>query len=92
VSGDSRAYDVRYDPKALKELTKLDKRLARRIVRAVDALTSVPRPNGARSLVGYADLWRIRVGDYRVIYAIRDGELLILVLRVAHRGRVYQNM
>lgn len=92
MSSPSGAYDVQYDPKALKELTRLDKRVARRIVRAVDALTADPRPSGARTLVGYPDLWRIRIGDYRVIYTIRDAELLVLALRIAHRSGVYRNM
>ena len=49
-------YTVQYDPKALKELTKLDKPAARRIVKAIDALSIGPRPSGARPLVGYPDL------------------------------------
>ncbi len=88
----SGSYVVQYDPKALKELAKLDKWAARRIVRAVDMLKADPRPAGARSLVGYPDLWRIRVGDYRVIYTIRDAELLVLTLRVAHRSSVYRSL
>ncbi len=88
----SGSYVVQYDPKALKELAKLDKSAARRIVRAVDMLKADPRPAGARSLVGYPDLWRIRVGDYRVIYTIRDAELLVLTLRVAHRSSVYRSL
>lgn len=59
---------VAYDPRALKELTKLEKPIARRIVKAVDALGADPRPGGVRPLVGYSNLWRIRVGDYRVVY------------------------
>jgi mRNA interferase RelE/StbE len=85
-------FAIEYDPKALKELTKLDKPVARRIIRAVDALSADPRPGGARPLVGYPDLWRIRVGDYRVIYTIRDAELVVLALRVAHRSSVYRNV
>lgn len=88
----SAPYVVQYDPKALKELVKLDTSVARRIVRAVDAMKVDPRPSGARRLVGYTDLWRIRVGDYRVIYTIRDTELLVLALRVAHRSSVYRNL
>ena len=84
-------YTVRYDPRALKELAKLDRPVARRIVQAVDALAVDPRPSGARPLVGYPDLWRIRIGDYRVIYTIRDAGLVVLVLRVAHRSRVYRS-
>lgn len=86
------AYEVRYDPRALKELTKLDQRAARRIVRAVEALGGDPRPSGAGTLVGYSDLWRIRVGDYRVIYTIRDAELVVLALRIAHRRAAYRNV
>lgn len=86
------AYTVAYDRKALKELSKLDKPVARRIVRATDALATNPRPTGVRPLVGYPDLLRIRVGDYRVIYTIREAELVVLVLRVAHRSGVYRNL
>ena len=83
-------FTVGYDPTALKELTKLDKPVARRIVRATDALSADPRPNGSRPLVGYPDLWRIRVGDYRVVYTIKDAELVVLALRIAHRSSVYR--
>jgi mRNA-degrading endonuclease RelE of RelBE toxin-antitoxin system len=62
--------------------------IARRIIKAVDALNVDPRPSGARPLVGFPNLWRIRVGDYRVVYTIKDAELLVLVLRVAHRSSV----
>lgn len=85
-------YAVQYDPKALKELTNLDKPVARRIVRAIDALKVDPRPNSARLLVGYQGLWRIRVGNYRVIYTIKDAELVVLTLRVAHRSGAYRNL
>jgi len=79
-------------PKALRELTKLDKSAARRILKAVDALSVDPRPSGTRPLVGYPDLWRIRVGDYRAIYTVKDAELAVLVLRVAHRSDVYRDL
>lgn len=85
-------YTVQYDPKALKEMARLDKAIARRIIKAVDGLKAEPRSHGARPLVGYPDLWRIRVGDYRVIYTIKDAELVVLALRVAHRGGVYRNL
>lgn len=87
MSGASGPYAVQYDPKALKELAKSDKPVARRIVRAVDALAADPRPGGARPLVGFSNLWRIRVGDHRVIYTIRDADLVVLVLRVADTVR-----
>jgi mRNA interferase RelE/StbE len=86
------AYAVQYDPTAMKELLRLDKPIARRIARAVDGLAVQPRPQGARPLVGYPGLWRIRIGDYRVISAIKDAELVVLALRVAHRRDVYRNL
>lgn len=88
----SEAYVVRYDPKALKELAKLDKQVARRIVRVIDALAADPRPSGARPLVGFPELWRIRVGDFRAIYTVKDAELVVLVLRVAHRRGAHRNL
>lgn len=88
----SGRYRVEYDPKALKGLTKLDKPVTRRIVRAIDELGSEPRPPGCRALTGYPGLWRIRIGDYRVVYAIKDTDLIVLALRVAHRGIVYRRL
>ncbi len=85
-------YTVQYDPKALKELTKLDKPAARRIVKAVEALSIDPHPSGSRPLVGYPDLRRIRVGEYRVVYTVKDAQLVVLALRVAHRSAVYRNL
>lgn len=86
----SGLYSVRYDRNAVKELRKLDKHIARRVVAAIDALADNPRPAGCRTLVGYPHLMRIRVGDYRVIYTVQKSELVILVLRVAHRREVYR--
>ena len=85
-------YVVQHDPRALKELAKLDRPIARRIVMAVDRLGAQPRPQGARALVGYPGMWRIQIGDYRVVYAIKDAELTVLALRVAHRKDVYRNL
>lgn len=82
MSGPS-PFTVEYDPNALKELAKLDKPIARRILEALDALSSDPRPSEARPLVGYPDLWRIRIGDYRAICTIKDAELVVLALRIA---------
>jgi mRNA interferase RelE/StbE len=86
------SYTVRYDPRAAKELAKLDRPVARRIASAVEDLGDQPRPQGARPLVGYPGLWRVRIGDYRVVYAIKDAELVVLALRIAHRSDVYRNL
>ena len=59
---------------------------------AVSALGADPRPAWCRLLAGYDNLWRIRIGDYRVVYAIKDTELIVLALRIAHRSEVYRRI
>lgn len=83
-------YTVNFRPSARKSLGKLPRRDQVRIVTAAEALSEQPRPTGAKKLVAEENLWRIRVGDYRVIYKIEDGNLLILVLKIAHRKDVYR--
>lgn len=62
----------------------------RRVDAAILALADNPRPNGCRKLAGEEGQWRIRVGDFRVIYQVRDAVLLVLVVRVGHRREVYR--
>lgn len=80
-------------PTARRELERLEPQAQRRIARAISALAADPRPSGAKPLArpgGGPRIWRIRVGDYRVIYEIRDGRLLVLVVRLGHRRDVYR--
>ena len=79
------AYRIEIRPAALKDLAALDRPVQRRIAAAIDALAATPRPSGVKKLEGAEDLYRIRVGDYRVIYAIDDRVLVVLVVRVRHR-------
>ena len=60
-----------------------------RINDAIDALAADPRPHGAAKLAGRDD-YRIRIGDYRIVYAIDDQERLVVVARIAHRRDVYR--
>ena len=83
-------YEIAYAQSALKSLRRLDRAIARRILQAVDLLAEDPRPPGCKQLKGGAGEMRIRIGDYRVIYDVVDEELVILVLRVAHRREVYR--
>ncbi|MGF3053125.1 type II toxin-antitoxin system RelE family toxin [Microbacterium sp. YY-03] len=83
-------YEIRYAQSALKSLRKLDRGIARRILSAIDALALDPRPHGCKQLTGGSGEMRIRVGDYRVIYAVNDGEVVILVLAIGHRREVYR--
>ena len=83
-------YSVSVSPTAARQLRKLDPDIRRRIQAAIELLAEDPRPPAATRLVGGAGEWRVRTGDYRVIYEIHDGELLVLVLRMAHRREVYE--
>ena len=82
-------YTVTILPPAMKQIGKLDPQVRRRIDAALLALGDDPRPPGSKKLVK-VDAWRIRVGDWRVIYQIKDDQLLVLILRVGHRRDVYE--
>jgi mRNA interferase RelE/StbE len=88
----SRRYAVEFERSAKKELDRLDGKIRARVLRKVAALAEDPRPPGATQLVGADDLWRIRVGDYRVVYGIEDARLVVIVVRVAGRGKVYRDI
>jgi len=68
----------------------LETPIQKRIVRSIESLADDPRPGGVKKLAGADDLWRLRVGDYRVIYEIRDRALVVLIIAVGHRGDVYR--
>ena len=83
-------YDVALTSTAEKELKTLSSRLVARIVPRLENLVSDPRPPGCKKLSGGDDEWRIRVGDYRVVYTIDDAQLLVEVTRIRHRSEVYR--
>ena len=83
-------YRVVFTRSARKELEKLPPTVADRIVAMSERLTSEPRSVGARKLRGASDLWRVRVGDYRVVYAINDAENIVDVSVVRHRKDAYR--
>ena len=82
-------YSLDIKPSARKELESLSDNLIARIVPKIDSLAADPRPSGTKKLRGYKDLWRIRVGDYRIVYIIDDDRKMVSVTRVAHRRDVY---
>lgn len=75
---------------AQKDLDTLDDAVFRRVDAKILALADDPRPPGCGKLAGYANQWRIRIGDYRVIYTIDDAQRHIHIVRVAHRREVYE--
>ena len=83
-------YQIVLAPSAARQLRKFEPDIRRRIQAVLELLAENPRPPAATQLVGGAGDWRVRTGDYRVIYEIDDGRLLILVLRMGHRRDVYE--
>lgn len=84
-------YRIEIDRDAQRWLAQLtDEKLRRRLVAAIDGLALNPRPGGVKKLKGFARRYRIRVGDYRILYEVRDGMLLVLVLDVGDRKDIYR--
>jgi mRNA interferase RelE/StbE len=83
------AYRVTMAKSAEKELLSLDPPLVRRIFSKIQALGDHPRPSGCKKLVGGTGEWRIRIGDYRVIYTIDDSERIVDISGVRHRRDAY---
>lgn len=87
----SSKYEIRFAERAIKEFNKLDGATKLRIARATKILASNPFPPKAKRVVGF-DYWRIRVGDYRIIYEIHGKDLVVLVVRLGHRSNVYKRL
>jgi len=83
-------YTVTVAPSAARQLRKFDPQVRRRLQAAIELLRADPRPPAATQLVGGAGEWRVRTGDYRIIYEIHDAQLVVLVLRLGHRRDVYR--
>ena len=83
--------NLEFHPEVLKELQRLPRPVFGSALRAIVGLVSEARPAGAKKLVGSSDDWRIRIGEYRIIYEIDEAEGRITVLRVAHRREAYRN-
>jgi len=84
-------YALQFKPSAIKQLEKLSRDVQKRIAAKIQALRDDPFPERSKKLSGVPDTWRIRIGDYRVIYQVHRGILLVLVLTVGHRREVYRN-
>jgi len=84
------SHDVAILPAALKQLQALSKKDRQRVLDRIDTLAKDPRPPGVKRLKGGEGYLRLRVGDYRIVYEVRDDQLLVLVIRVAHRREAYR--
>jgi len=86
------SYSIEITREALRALAKLDKPIRRRVQAAIDQLGAEPRPYGARALQGLKGAYRVRVGDYRIVYTIDDGRLIVVVVDLGHRREIYRNL
>jgi mRNA interferase RelE/StbE len=84
------AYIIQFKPAALRQLGMLPRNVQKRIASKVQTLRDDPFPSGCKKLLGEPDTWRVRIGDYRVIYQVRRGILLVLVINIGHRQDVYR--
>jgi len=85
-------YRIQIAPAAARQVRKLDAAARRRVQAGIELLADHPRPSGAKTLVGGGGEWRVRTGDYRIVYEIHDDVLLVLVLAVGHRRDIYQHL
>jgi mRNA interferase RelE/StbE len=83
-------YLVTFAASARKELKDLPLEAVGRLLPKIRELAGNPRPVGCKKLQGYTDRWRIRAGNYRVVYAIDDGRKVVDITRIAHRKEAYE--
>ncbi len=82
-------YAVTFARSARKELESLEGELVERVFRRIESLGREPRPSGCKKLVGNKSLWRIRIGNYRIVYAIYDKRQTVDIVAIRHRKDVY---
>jgi mRNA interferase RelE/StbE len=84
------SYEIEITRTAEKQLRRLSRADQLRLAKAMVALVDEPAPRGSRKLTGYDDVYRIRVGHYRILYSVSRKRLVILVLKIGHRGEIYR--
>jgi mRNA interferase RelE/StbE len=82
-------YEARLSRRASKELDSLEKSIQKRILQKLEELQENPFPHGATKLQGMRGIWRVRVGDYRILYEVFSQEGLLLIDKIDHRSRAY---
>lgn len=92
MSEPGRLWAVQLDRQPQKMLRRLPRDLLQRVDQAIRSLADDPRPPGCKKLAGYDNLYRVRVGDWRISYAVEDDRLIVLVLEVAPRGAAYREL
>lgn len=84
------SYNLFFKRSAEKELRKISKSDIPKVLSSIKALANEPRPQGAQMLKGENRYFRIRLGDYRIVYEIKDAERLITIIKIGHRSEIYR--
>ena len=84
------AYQIELEPKVLRELRDFQRGDLERIMSRIRGLADEPRPSGCEKLTGMSNAWRIRSGNYRIVYTVDDARAIVTVTRVGHRREVYR--
>ena len=86
-------YSLRIKDPAAKEIERIEpKKVRRQIVTRIQGLATDPRPPGCEKLAGAGERYRVRQGAYRIVYEVRDLELVVVLVKVGHRSQVYKNL
>jgi len=85
-------YKIKYKPKAQKFIEGQSLKIKRQLIKKIEDLQKNPRPPGSKLLDSEKDIYRIRTGNYRIIYQVRDKVLLVIVAKVRDRKDVYRNL
>jgi mRNA interferase RelE/StbE len=84
------SYTIEFSSTAERQFKKLSVQHQKRLTPKINALAENPRPSGMKKLEGEDDLYRVRVGDYRIIYQIQDDKLIVLVVKIGDRKEIYK--
>jgi mRNA interferase RelE/StbE len=86
------AYRIEFSPAAERQFKKLPKEIQLRLKPRLDGLMNNPFPRGAKKLSGEENIYRLRVGDHRIIYQVQQETLLVLVVKLGHRKEIYRRI
>ena len=84
------SYEIEISSTAEKQLRRLDRPTQIRLLKAITQLSGDPHPRGVRKLKGHTDVFRLRVGSYRVLYSVGERRLVVIVLKIGHRRKIYR--
>ena len=84
------SYSIEFKPAALRQLRRISKENQKQIGQKIESLKQNPLPDGVKKLTGSNNLFRVRIGDYRIIYTIESEKFIVLIIAVGHRREIYR--